>query len=248
MVSIILLNEVASLGRAINDRLTPFHAIKEFGSDKSGLSSDDESAEERSKESLESTPWNLLRSQSERSEIFADQVSKVSSHEILEQVTNPKANIKPGDDEVYEKQNIEDATAPQGQSSRHVSLGDDRNADNPESPINSMQEPQTVATASHILTLLDEWDEPMNKQDKAADPKIIEILQFKQALSLLEDDQPFGPSFGPAFTRDSCIKSSTALYKHLLQFSPGSSVLHFDVIGAVSGFDICSPRGVLSFF
>ncbi|KAK1737000.1 mechanosensitive ion channel family protein [Skeletonema marinoi] len=93
----------------------------------------------------------------------------------------------------------------------------------------------STSTTSQIKSLLYRWDEPVNKQDKEIeDPTIHEILQFRKALSFLEDSHPFGLSFGPAFSRDSCIKSSKALYKRLLALTPGSTVLHFDVIGVLA--------------
>lgn len=59
-------------------------------------------------------------------------------------------------------------------------------------------------------------------------------MQFRKALSFLDDSHPFGSSFGPAFTRDSCIKSAKSLYKRLLELSPGSSTLNFDIIGVLA--------------
>ena len=53
-------------------------------------------------------------------------------------------------------------------------------------------------------------------------------------MQFLNDMQPFGASFGPAFTRDLCIESSKSLYKRLLSLSPGAIVLPFDVICVVS--------------
>ena len=106
-------------------------------------------------------------------------------------------------------------------------------------PVQSINEPvrnllRNTSTTSQIKSLLYRWEEPVNKQDKEiADPTVHEILQFRKALSFLEDTHPFGLSFGPAFTRDSCIKSAKALYRRLLALTPGSTVLHFDVIGVL---------------
>ena len=107
-------------------------------------------------------------------------------------------------------------------------------------PVQDINEPvrnhlRGTSTTSQIKSLLYRWEEPVNKQDKEIeDPTIHEILQFRKALSFLEDSHPFGLSFGPAFSRDSCIKSSKALYKRLLALTPGSTVLHFDVIGVLA--------------
>ncbi|KAK1736997.1 mechanosensitive ion channel family protein [Skeletonema marinoi] len=93
-------------------------------------------------------------------------------------------------------------------------------------PVQDINEPvrnhlRGTSTTSQIKSLLYRWEEPVNKQDKEIeDPTIHEILQFRKALSFLEDSHPFGLSFGPAFSRDSCIKSSKALYKRLLALTP----------------------------
>lgn len=89
--------------------------------------------------------------------------------------------------------------------------------------------------------------------DKSADPTIHEILQFRKALAFLDDEYPFGMSFGPAFNRDSCINSSRLLYKRLLGFDTSSPVLHFDVIGvlaydASSNFDEKKAKGLVRLF
>lgn len=91
-------------------------------------------------------------------------------------------------------------------------------------------------TSSNIKmkNLLDRWDEPVNKMDKAVPPSIHDILQFRKALSYLDDSHPFSESFGPTETRDQCIKSSQKVFKRLLNFVPGETVLPFDVIGSIA--------------
>mmetsp|Transcript_4935 Transcript_4935/g.10434 ORF Transcript_4935/g.10434 Transcript_4935/m.10434 type:complete len:1124 (-) Transcript_4935:3102-6473(-) len=91
--------------------------------------------------------------------------------------------------------------------------------------------------SSHSIkmkNLLDRWEEPANKLDKAVAPSIHDILQFRKALSYLDDTHPFSESFGPSETRDQCIKSSCKVFKRLLNFVPGDSVLPFDVIGSIA--------------
>lgn len=110
---------------------------------------------------------------------------------------------------------------------------------NEEPPIDAVNEPVSgilhqASTTSQIRNHLDRWQEPVNKLDKTSDPTIHEILQFRKALAFLDDEQPFGTSFGPAFDRDSCINSSRTLYKRLLAFEPSSPVLNFDVIGVLA--------------
>lgn len=121
-------------------------------------------------------------------------------------------------------------------------LSDELGSDDPDlpPPVQDINEPvrnllRTSTTAAHIKPLLNGWEEPVNKADKEIEnPTIHDILQFQKALAFLEDSHPFGLSFGPAFSRDSCIKSSKALYKGLLALTPESTTLHFDVIGVLA--------------
>ncbi len=72
-------------------------------------------------------------------------------------------------------------------------------------------------------------------------------------MTFLDDTHPFGSSFGPAFTRESCIDSAKSLYKRLLKFSPKSNVLHFDVIGVLAynideTFDVAKAKRLVKLF
>jgi small-conductance mechanosensitive channel len=53
-------------------------------------------------------------------------------------------------------------------------------------------------------------------------------------MEFMENPFPFSRAFGSARTRKECIKSSTRVYKRLLRFTPGESVLDFDVIAALA--------------
>ena len=53
-------------------------------------------------------------------------------------------------------------------------------------------------------------------------------------MAILDDSYPFGLSFGPASSRDDCLHSAKSLYKKLLVLAPGSTLLHFDVIGVLA--------------
>jgi hypothetical protein len=106
-------------------------------------------------------------------------------------------------------------------------------------PVSSIQEPvrgllHDVSTTTRIRNLLDEWEEPVNKADRVADPTIHDILQFRKALGFLDDSHPFGSSYGPGHTREENIKSAKNLYRKLLQLEPGSPTVHFDVIGVLA--------------
>lgn len=72
------------------------------------------------------------------------------------------------------------------------------------------------------------------KADMVENASILEVIQFRKALAFLDDSHPFGLSFGPASSRDDCLRSAKALYKKLLFLAPGSPVLQFDVIGVLA--------------
>ena len=280
MESMILLNEVADLGDAIGDyefeevdtpiaaersaatrhstllrdtirSSTMIDVVKKQNSGDSESDSDEENADEGSKES---TPWNLLcagspGSESDENEPLKNSVDGgsggasldcSSEEEVTEDIKVPSQETT---DQVSSKV-FDDENAPQPATTEEYFFAQEEELptptmDNVEPPITTLHEPvqgllRNTSTTSHIKSLLDDWSEPVNKQDKMADPTIQEILMFRKALLFLDDTHPFGYSFGPAFTRESCIKSSKSLYKRLLSLSPGSPVVHFDVIGVVS--------------
>ena len=65
-------------------------------------------------------------------------------------------------------------------------------------------------------------------------PSLHDIVQFRKAMAFIENPYPFSPAFGPARTRKECIKSAHRVYKRLLRYTPGETVLHFDVIGTLA--------------
>ena len=135
-----------------------------------------------------------------------------------------------------------DASAPEVgmQPAQTIGQGAEGPEGNVAPPVQSVNEPvrhllRNTSTVGQIKSLLYRWEEPVNMSDKEIeDPTLNDILQFRRALLFLEDSHPFGLSFGPAHTRDSCIKSAKALYKRLLELAPEEPVLHFDVIGVLA--------------
>jgi hypothetical protein len=62
---------------------------------------------------------------------------------------------------------------------------------------------------------LDAWEEPAKDNNSAIKATIADVLQFKRALTYLDDENPFGENFGPSSNRDECIASSHNLYQRL---------------------------------
>ncbi|KAL7540415.1 hypothetical protein ACHAXR_010092, partial [Thalassiosira sp. AJA248-18] len=87
-----------------------------------------------------------------------------------------------------------------------------------------------------IMQLLEEWEEPDIKANAKAKASIKDILQFRQAISLMDDTYPFTPAFGPARTRAMCVDSSERLFETLQQRTTKSSrlLLPFETISEIA--------------
>jgi hypothetical protein len=99
----------------------------------------------------------------------------------------------------------------------------------------------TVATAldvshSALLTrMLGEWEEPDVAEGISQEPVSLRaMVEFKQAVSLLESGYPFSLAFGPAETRAQCVDSAQRVYERLLRANPQCEVLQFDTIASLA--------------
>lgn len=64
---------------------------------------------------------------------------------------------------------------------------------------------------------------------------IKDILQFRQAVSLMDDDFPFTPAFGPASTRSMCVESAEKLFDALQRETPNTSpLLPFETLSNIA--------------
>eukprot|EP00804_Cyclotella_cryptica_P022597 CCRYP_009462-RA/>CCRYP_009462-RA protein AED:0.07 eAED:0.07 QI:588/1/1/1/1/0.91/12/1091/1323 len=85
-----------------------------------------------------------------------------------------------------------------------------------------------------IMSLLEEWEEPNLQFESASKTKIKDILQFRQAISLMDDDYCFTPAFGPTSTRAICVDSSEALFNRLVENDPNANLLPFETIAQLA--------------
>jgi hypothetical protein len=92
----------------------------------------------------------------------------------------------------------------------------------------------TKHTLNSIYPFLERWPEPEDKGRKNNIPNLHDILQFKKAMSFMETEYPFSPSFGSCKTRKQAVKNSAKVYRRLLRFTPDEQVLSFDVIGSLA--------------
>ena len=81
-----------------------------------------------------------------------------------------------------------------------------------------------------IAELLGEWEEPELAQSDEDTVDIGSIIQFRQSLSYLNTQFPFGVLFGPADTREKCVKSTEAVYKELKLATPDTDFVVFDTL------------------
>lgn len=87
-----------------------------------------------------------------------------------------------------------------------------------------------------LKQLVDEWEEPDYKSSKstASRAAIKDILQFRQAISMMDDMYPFTPAFGPAQTRAMCVESSERLYESLMKNTPYEKLLPFETLSRIA--------------
>jgi len=88
----------------------------------------------------------------------------------------------------------------------------------------------TSSGTHQISELLEQWTDPVNKQDKNMEVTIADVLKFKRALGYMDDDYPFGIDDGPCSTRQESITSAQAVYMKLLKLGPDDSSLPFKTL------------------
>lgn len=93
--------------------------------------------------------------------------------------------------------------------------------------------PISASTKLQLKQLLDEWEEPDYKHTSAR-ASIKDILQFRQAVSMMDDTFPFTPAFGPARTRAMCVESSERLYEVLQKGAPNENLLPFETLSRIA--------------
>jgi Mechanosensitive ion channel len=85
-----------------------------------------------------------------------------------------------------------------------------------------------------ITELLGAWEEPEAEGGSENNVTISSILQFRNSLSILDNNFMFGIAWGDVSTRAKMVLSSQEVYQRLLLSSPNSEVLQFDVLARVA--------------
>ncbi len=100
-------------------------------------------------------------------------------------------------------------------------------------PSNAKGQSSTSAKQIELKQLLDEWEEPDYKST-SSQASIKDILQFRQAVAMMDDTYPFTPAFGPAKNRAVCVESSERLYESLMKNTPNEKLLPFETLSRVA--------------
>jgi len=119
--------------------------------------------------------------------------------------------------------------SPKSSQSKDAPVADKWNVE-----VDLMVNPDTTSL-NELKAALDDWEGPANMPpEQESPPSLAKILMFRKALKYIDGDTPFGQMFGPACTRDACLRSAKSLYKRLISLNPNSPVLHMDVVGMLA--------------
>ena len=115
------------------------------------------------------------------------------------------------------------------------SLNNPKEMDMRASRMMSTKKLMSSSTKMAILQLLEEWEEPDIKSNSASKASITDILQFRQAVSMMDDTYPFTPAFGPARTRAMCVESSESMFERLKARTPNhKQLLPFETLAEIA--------------
>jgi len=82
----------------------------------------------------------------------------------------------------------------------------------------------TSSTANaKLMYLLSEWEEPELNAGKNSKATVADLVQFRKAVSTMNDKYPFSRAFGHANTRESCVRSSQEVFDRLMLSAPSDS-------------------------
>ena len=99
-----------------------------------------------------------------------------------------------------------------------------------------------ATTKLQLTHMLGEWEEPdippsARKNDAPwndAQGSVNDVLQFRQAVSLLDTPCPFSLAFGKCSTREECVESAQTVYGRLMLQTPDEDVLTFETMSFVA--------------
>jgi hypothetical protein len=84
------------------------------------------------------------------------------------------------------------------------------------------------------MYLLSEWEEPELTAGKNSQATVRDIVEFRKAVSYMDDKYPFSPAFGHARTREMCVQSSQEVYDRLMLSAGDCPALPFSVLSILA--------------
>ncbi|KAL7461908.1 hypothetical protein ACHAXS_002314, partial [Conticribra weissflogii] len=100
------------------------------------------------------------------------------------------------------------------------------------------REMSTSSTSAKLIYLLSEWNEPEILMQKNTKASVQDLLQFRRAVSYMDDRYPFSHAFGPSKTRQKCVESSQKVFDRLmLSTEDGTATLPFSVFTVLATDD-----------
>jgi len=91
------------------------------------------------------------------------------------------------------------------------------------------------ATNAKLIYLLSEWEEPEIVKGNNSNVSVHDLVQFRKAVSYMDDKYRFSHAFGPAKTRVLCVESAQKVYDRLmLSAEQDSPTLPFSVFAVLA--------------
>ncbi|KAL7499239.1 hypothetical protein ACHAWT_010159 [Skeletonema menzelii] len=92
-----------------------------------------------------------------------------------------------------------------------------------------------------LMTLLEEWEEPELASSTKSVATVKDLVNFRKAVSYMDDKYPFSHAFGLANTRELTITSAQAVYDRLMLAASDHQVLPFSTLAVLA----TAPDGTL---
>lgn len=91
------------------------------------------------------------------------------------------------------------------------------------------------SSKADAFSFLDEWEEPAEtKKSDYEKASLKDILEFRQAILLLNTEYPFSSSFGLADTRRNCVTSASRVFYKLLDQQGDKIALQFRTLSEIA--------------
>lgn len=87
------------------------------------------------------------------------------------------------------------------------------------------------------MYLLSEWEEPELTSRSKNKATVRDLVEFRKAVTYMDDKYPFSPAFGQAKTRELCVQSSQEVYDRLMLSASDCSALPFSILSVLAMTD-----------